>query len=166
MFHPWVNSSSQTHQQSFGGLKQYWAYWQYWQYWQYWCGEWEKTTINYHMGFLWLASREASIQTLRDTTAPLLPSDYGCSENDLIDVICWDRSHNSPFVSCRESHWLAQCDSVVHAVHDGWKEGNYLFNDALNTFYLQLYGVRHMLKDQTVKETKSVAITTWATLSD
>ena len=27
------------------------------------------------------------------------------------------------------------------------KEGNVLFNDALNTFYLQLYGVRHMVKD-------------------
>ena len=26
-------------------------------------------------------------------------------------------------------------------------EGNVLFNDALNTFYLQLYGVRHMVKD-------------------
>ena len=27
------------------------------------------------------------------------------------------------------------------------KEGNTLFNDALNTFYLRLYGVRHMVKD-------------------
>ena len=26
------------------------------------------------------------------------------------------------------------------------KEGNVLFNDALNTFYLQLYGVRHMVR--------------------
>ena len=26
------------------------------------------------------------------------------------------------------------------------KEGNVLFNDALNTFYLRLYGVRHMVK--------------------
>ena len=26
----------------------------------------------------------------------------------------------------------------------GRKEGNILFNDALNTFYLRLYGVRHM----------------------
>ena len=26
------------------------------------------------------------------------------------------------------------------------KEGNVLFNDALNTFYLQLYGIRHMVK--------------------
>ena len=29
------------------------------------------------------------------------------------------------------------------------KEGNILFNDALNTFYLRLYGVRHMVKDHT-----------------
>ena len=27
------------------------------------------------------------------------------------------------------------------------KEGNVLFNDARNTFYLQLYGVRHRVKD-------------------
>ena len=27
------------------------------------------------------------------------------------------------------------------------KEGNVLFNDTLNTFYLWLYGVRHMVKD-------------------
>ena len=29
----------------------------------------------------------------------------------------------------------------------GSKKGNVLFNDALNTFYLRLYGVRHMVKD-------------------
>ena len=29
----------------------------------------------------------------------------------------------------------------------GWRERNVLFNDALNTFYLRLYGVRHMVKD-------------------
>ena len=27
------------------------------------------------------------------------------------------------------------------------KEGNVLFNDTLNTFYLRLYGIRHMVKD-------------------
>ena len=32
------------------------------------------------------------------------------------------------------------------------KEGNVLFNDALNTFYLQLYGVRHMVKDHSNSE--------------
>ena len=29
----------------------------------------------------------------------------------------------------------------------GGRERNVLFNDALNTFYLRLYGVRHMVKD-------------------
>ena len=33
-----------------------------------------------------------------------------------------------------------------------WKEGNVLFNNALNTFYLQLYGVRHMVKDHSDSE--------------
>ena len=32
------------------------------------------------------------------------------------------------------------------------KVGNVLFNDALNTFYLQLYGVRHMIKDHSDSE--------------
>ena len=32
------------------------------------------------------------------------------------------------------------------------KEGNVLFNDALNTFYLLLYGVRHMVKDHSDSE--------------
>ena len=31
--------------------------------------------------------------------------------------------------------------------HAGRKEGNVLFNDALNTFYLWLYCIRHMVKD-------------------
>ena len=34
----------------------------------------------------------------------------------------------------------------------GRKEGNVLFNDTLNTFYLQLYGVRHMVKDHSDSE--------------
>ena len=32
------------------------------------------------------------------------------------------------------------------------REGNVLFNDALNTFYLRLYGVRHMVKDHSDSE--------------
>ena len=32
------------------------------------------------------------------------------------------------------------------------EEGNVLFNDAPNTFYLQLYGVRHMVKDHSDSE--------------
>ena len=41
----------------------------------------------------------------------------------------------------------------------GWKEGNVLFNDALNTFYLRLYGVRHMVKYHSDSERKPVAAT-------
>ena len=33
-----------------------------------------------------------------------------------------------------------------------WKEGNVLFNDTLNTFYLQLYGIRHIGKDHSDSE--------------
>ena len=32
------------------------------------------------------------------------------------------------------------------------KEGNVLFNDALNTFYLWLYGVGHMVEDHSYSE--------------
>ena len=34
----------------------------------------------------------------------------------------------------------------------GRKEGNVLFNNALNTFYLRLYGVRHMVMDHSDSE--------------
>ena len=30
---------------------------------------------------------------------------------------------------------------------DGRKKGDVIFNDAHNTFYLRLYGVRHMVKE-------------------
>ena len=32
------------------------------------------------------------------------------------------------------------------------KEGNVLFNEALNTFYLWLYGITHMVKDHSDSE--------------
>ena len=41
-------------------------------------------------------------------------------------------------------------DVIKIYINKKWevKEGrNVLFNDALNTFYLQLYGVRHMVED-------------------
>ena len=42
--------------------------------------------------------------------------------------------------------------SRVIAQQLGRKEGNILFNDALNTFYLRLYGVGHMVKDYSDSE--------------
>ena len=43
---------------------------------------------------------------------------------------------------------------TTHSTHFiyGRKEGNVLFNDALNIFYLRLYGVRHMVKDHSDSE--------------
>ena len=38
------------------------------------------------------------------------------------------------------------------------EEGNVLFNDALNTFYLRLYGVRHMVKDHSDSEKGNVLL--------
>ena len=32
------------------------------------------------------------------------------------------------------------------------RKGNVLFNDALNTFYLWLYGIRHMVKNHSDSE--------------
>ena len=37
-------------------------------------------------------------------------------------------------------------------------KGNVLFNDALNTFYLQLYGVRHMVKDHSDSEKENLLL--------
>ena len=37
-------------------------------------------------------------------------------------------------------------------VNEGRKEGSVLFNDALNTFYLRLYGVGHIVKDHSDSE--------------
>ena len=45
-------------------------------------------------------------------------------------------------------HIKPGCNIYTHPrSQQGRKEGNVLFNDALNTFYLRLYDVRHMVKD-------------------
>ena len=47
-----------------------------------------------------------------------------------------------------------------------YQEGNVLFNDALNTFYLRLYGVRHMVKDHSDSEKGNPLPEHKATISD
>ena len=58
------------------------------------------------------------------------------SENWSIEVVqsCIDRTSNE-----HSTNWVR-------------KEGNVLFNDALNTFYLRLYGVTHMVKHHSDSE--------------
>ena len=38
---------------------------------------------------------------------------------------------------------------------DGWKEGNVLFKDALNTFYVWLYDITHMVKNHSDSERRN-----------
>ena len=40
----------------------------------------------------------------------------------------------------------------THFIYGYMKEGNVLFNDALNTVYLRLYGFRYMVKDHSDSE--------------
>ena len=51
---------------------------------------------------------------------------------------------------------MANCQNTLRwriLLQDVWeRERNVLFNDALNTFYLRLYGVRHMVKDHSDSE--------------
>ena len=41
---------------------------------------------------------------------------------------------------------------ALEGTRNSLMEGIVLFNDALNTFYLQLYGVKHMVKDHSDSE--------------
>ena len=41
---------------------------------------------------------------------------------------------------------------MLNQLFQGRKEGNVVFNDALSTFYLRLYGVIHMVKDHSDSE--------------
>ena len=41
---------------------------------------------------------------------------------------------------------------MFDVLHTGRKEGNGLFNDALNTFYFRLSGMEHMVKDHSARE--------------
>ena len=55
--------------------------------------------------------------------------------------------------------------SAITVVWINRKEGNVLFNDTLNTFYLRLYGIGHMVKFHSDSERKPAAAI-WATLSN
>ena len=51
-------------------------------------------------------------------------------------------------------------------IHTKIKDGHVLFNDAVNTFYLWLYGDGRMVKDHSNSERENQLPPTWATLSD
>ena len=47
---------------------------------------------------------------------------------------------------------ISNCTAHHTSTYTTGKEGNVLFNDALNTFYLRLYGVGHIVKDHSDSE--------------
>ena len=49
------------------------------------------------------------------------------------------------FIFLMESSWIGFQGKANIVV--GWKEGNVLINEALNTFYLWLYGIGHIVKE-------------------
>ena len=69
-------------------------------------------------------------------------------------------AHTTAFVTPVVEHWLNQSDDPWHHEHmpqhaERRKEGNVLLNDALNTFYLRLYGFKHMVKDRSDSERRN-----------
>ena len=63
-----------------------------------------------------------------------------------------ERERNVLFNDALNTFYL-RLYGIRHMVKDhSDSERNVLFNDALNTFYLRLYGVRHMVKDHSDSE--------------
>ena len=53
---------------------------------------------------------------------------------------------------CKTGVWAKLSTTMGISFPSHMKEGNVLFNDALNTFYLRLYGIRHMVKEHSDSE--------------
>ena len=66
---------------------------------------------------------------------------------ELLNLQCFSEIINSK-QKCMRLQFL----KVTVALNFEWKEGNVLFNDALNTFYLRLYGIGHMVQDHSDSE--------------
>ena len=78
-----------------------------------------------------------------------------------MNYLAYFRLVRKQFVLIISKHLIT---TIRRWTHGSQKEGNALFNDAVNTFYLQLYGVGYILKDLSDSEKPTSA--TWATLSD
>ena len=63
----------------------------------------------------------------------------------------WREVRKKDFVSCFTSSSL-HFGSYSFTNYTRERERNVLVNDTLNTFYLRLYGVRHMVKDHSDSE--------------
>ena len=95
---------------------------------------------------------------------PLFPL-YDCNKTFLLFYFFNSVLESSqvilPFCCCCFYMWRFFCylrylhftfSIINHKLSTNRKEGNVLFNDALNTFHLRLYGVRHVVKDHSDSE--------------
>ena len=95
------------------------------------------------------------IASLNKTFPSFLPSheetgDKLISRDVLTFKSCQFLLHTLNSLSQGRSKWVNRVDNVQGPRRR--KEGNVLFNDALNTLYLRLYGVGHMVKDHSDSE--------------
>ena len=86
----------------------------------------------------------------QDSTNQLWSSSW--NEIQLNGFTIMDRSDDPSHHEQTLYHGSKSHSSIYKALGQGRKEGNVLFNDALNTFYLRLYGVTHMVKDHSDSE--------------
>ena len=80
---------------------------------------------------------------------------FSCIFKKLKHISCLSRTVGYYFegkkIVCGITEALNFCSELVVFVSSE-RERNVLFNDTLNTFYLRLYGVRHMVKDHSDSE--------------
>ena len=88
-----------------------------------------------------MAAFSAAWLTMFSRSAPVKP------------VVPWASWLTSTAGNGKETYYL-----TMHSAHFiyGYMEGNVLFNDALNTFYVWLYGVGHMVKDHSDSQRKEM----------
>ena len=111
------------------------------------------------------------VQSDRFTSVTLMKYDFFINVSNSF-LLSWLRTNFIPFavVSVDKPGTRCNgCSGFIHGneqttevqrqslPHEGTgaklrRERNVLFNDALNTFYLRLYGVRHMVKDHSDSE--------------
>ena len=89
---------------------------------------------------------------------------YSMSYNSKIKCFeCVIKYNNNCLKTCSGLEPILRCEPSTYQSNDRWlshcttmacgkQEGNYVFNDALNTFYLRLYGITYMVKDYSDSE--------------
>ena len=106
-----------------------------------------KITTPAHDWYIWLMHLQNRFKTT--STATQIYGLRRISSQTVIKRLCQ---------ADLQSSWLQHNLLMAHYLAEwlwwkgGRKEENILFNDALNTFYLQLYGLRHMVKNHSDSE--------------